>query len=201
MSLMFVCTTKMTQKKGGLNSTLFNYFSRTTMIKLLTIALVLISLATVAQTRVGAHLGYGTEVESLAIGVNAEFFVAEKISIAPSFTFFFPKKEDYDILGVTGTFKTSFWEINADGHYYFTDTDATTAFYGLAGLNLLGYKLTTEVDGAGSVSDSDTEFGINLDAGANFTMGNLMPFAEVKFETAGDGQLVLLAGLRFALGN
>lgn len=166
------------------------------MKKLLTIAFVLTSMASFAQTRVGGYLGYGSEVESLALGVNAEFFVAEKISIAPSFTFFFPKKDEF--FGVT--VKTSFWELNADGHYYFTDSDADVAFYGLAGLNLLGVKQTVESGGT-SDSASDTEFGLNLGAGANFTMGNLMPFAEVKFETVGDGQLVLLAGLRFALGN
>lgn len=166
--------------------------------QLLVIALSLVTLASFGQSKkIGGHLGYGSEVESLAIGVNAEFFVTEKISVAPSFTFFFPKKEDVPFGSITATF----WELNADGHYYFTEADSDLSFYGLAGLNLLGVKVKTKIDGGGSDSEGDTELGLNLGAGVNFTAGNLKPFAELKYETVGDGQVVITAGLRFPLGN
>ena len=37
-----------------------------------------------SETKLGALLAYGTEVESIGIGANAEFPIVEKLTISPS---------------------------------------------------------------------------------------------------------------------
>lgn len=69
--------------------------------KILTITAVFIfafALNSMAQTRVGGGLAYGTEIENVGINGNAQFFVKENIAIAPGFVFFFPK--DFGIVDI-----------------------------------------------------------------------------------------------------
>lgn len=46
---------------------------------------------------------------------------------------------------------------------------------------------------------SDGRFGLNLGAGANFELGGITPFAEIKYVIIDEGQLVLGAGVKFNL--
>ncbi len=131
--------------------------------------------------KIGVFLGYGTEVEELGIGINGEFNINSKVSIAPSFIYWFPEDP------------ISWWEFNANAHYYFTKAGSAD-FYGLAGINLFGYN----VDGA----DGESEVGFNLGAGANFNIGkNWEPFTELKFVLGDADQLGLFFGAKFKLGN
>jgi outer membrane immunogenic protein len=131
--------------------------------------------------KIGVFLGYGTEVEELGIGVNGEFNINSKVSIAPSFIYWFPEDP------------ISWWEFNANVNYYFT-TAGSADFYGLAGINLFGYN----VDGA----DGESEVGLNLGAGANFNIGkNWEPFTELKFVIGDADQLGLFFGAKFKLGK
>ncbi len=146
------------------------------------------------DTRIGAMLAYGTEIENPGIGVNAEFGVLDKLSISPSFIYFFPKGE--------GDFKVKWYEISANVNYYFMQDNID--FYGLAGLNytivsvpsisfggMFGETIKTE-------SVSDGRFGLNLGAGANFHIGSsILPFAELKYVIIDGGQLVIAAGIKF----
>lgn len=142
-----------------------------------------------AQTKVGVFLGYGSEIETLALGANAEFPVNSKLSIAPGLVFFLPNDG--------GAYKTSMWEINGNVNYYFV-TDGSVNFYGLAGLNIAGVKVNYDNDLF--EDQSDTEVGINLGVGANFDIGkNFMPFGEVKYAISDFDQLAIFFGLRFKL--
>lgn len=131
--------------------------------------------------KIGAMLGYGTEVEALGLGVNGEFNINSKVSISPSFIYWF-----VDNVNV--------WEFNANVNYYFT-TAGSADFYGLAGINLLGAK----VEGA---EDGNSEVGLNLGAGCNFNIGkNWEPFTEVKFVIGDADQLGLFFGAKFKLNG
>ena len=128
--------------------------------------------------KIGVMLGYGTEVEELGLGINGEFSINEKVSISPSFVYWFPEDP------------ISWWEFNANVNYYFTKAGSAD-FYGLAGINLFGYKY----DG-----DGQSEVGLNLGAGANFNIGkNWEPFTELKFVIGDADQLGLFFGAKFKI--
>ncbi|MBV6644076.1 MAG: outer membrane beta-barrel protein [Cyclobacteriaceae bacterium] len=146
------------------------------------VVVILMSTSANAQSRVGAGLAYGNEIESAGIGVNGEFFATDKLSISPSFIFYFPKND------------VDYWEINGNVNYYFTDGAA--AVYGLAGLNLS--RISVDLGPFGDASDS--ELGVNLGIGSNFDIGSsILPFAEAKYVISDADQLSLLAGVRFSL--
>ncbi len=138
------------------------------------------------ESRIGGLLAYGTEIQNLGIGVNAEFPIAGKLTIAPSFIFYLPKDE----AGV----KINWFEVNGNVNYYFVDQDGL-GVYGLGGLNYSSVKVS-----AGGYSISDGQVGLNLGAGANFDIGSsVLPFAELKYVIMNGGQLVLAAGVKFSL--
>jgi outer membrane immunogenic protein len=149
--------------------------------------------------RAGVHLAFGSEIEQVGLGVNGEFFVAEKVSIAPELNLFFPEKNTYNNGAFKSTYKYSTWSICGDVHYYFVSNDKI-GFYGLAGLNLAVARWSTKINTnpPQDNSDSDSELGLNLGVGANFTVpGKIIPFGQVKYETNYE-QLLLQAGIRFA---
>ena len=143
------------------------------------------------DTRLGVMLAYGTEVENLGLGVNAEFPVMEDLTIAPSFVYYFPQGDYFggDL---------NWWELNANANYYLVDNE-NLGFYGLAGLNYS--HISFDYDTAfGSVDSSDGEFGLNLGVGANFNLNsNITPFAEARYVIIDGSQLVIAAGVKFDL--
>ncbi|MCC8360039.1 outer membrane beta-barrel protein [Salinimicrobium sediminilitoris] len=145
------------------------------------------------DTKMGAMAAYGTEIENLGLGVNAEFPVLENLSISPAFIYYFPKDE----AGVS----LNWWEINGNANYYFMNSESL-GFYGIAGLNYTHVKF--DIDDApfadSSMETSDGRFGLNLGAGANFDIGSsITPFAEAKYVIIDGSQLVLAAGVKFNL--
>ncbi|MDV3307454.1 MAG: porin family protein [Cyclobacteriaceae bacterium] len=152
-----------------------------------------ISVTASAQTRIGGLLGFGSEIESLALGAVGEFMIQDNMGISPQVVFFFGKKE--------GDFKESLWEINGNFNYYFLQENVD--LYGLLGLNIASYKV--KYDGPSlpgfSASASDTEIGLNLGLGANFPVSNdsILPFAELKYVISDFDQLCIYAGVKFIL--
>lgn len=152
-----------------------------------------VSLTASAQTRVGGLLGYGSEIESLALGAVGEFMIKENMGISPQVVFFFGKKQ--------GDVKSSMWEINGNFNYYFLQENID--LYGILGLNIASYKV--KYDGPAlpgfSASASDTEIGLNLGLGANFPVSNdsILPFAELKYVISDFDQLAIFAGVKFIL--
>src|SRR5690606_19569475 len=84
------------------------------------------------DTRIGVMVGYGTEIENIGIGANAEFGIAENLSISPSLIYYLPKSE--------GPIKVNWFEINGNANYYFLN-DGEFDVYGLAGLNYSNVKV------------------------------------------------------------
>lgn len=147
------------------------------------------------ETRIGAMLAYGTEIENLGIGANAEFGILDKISISPSFIYYLPKDN--------GSINVTWFEFNANGNYYFMQ-DEKFDVYGLAGLNYT--HVSVKYDGpsfegyGGDISNSDGRIGLNLGGGANLNLsGNITPFAELKYVIIDGGQLVIAAGVKFSI--
>ncbi|WP_225037052.1 outer membrane beta-barrel protein [Winogradskyella sp. SM1960] len=164
---------------------------------LVTVSLIYLSssivLSAQSETKIGAFFAYGTEIENIGIGANAEFPIADKLTISPSFIYYLPKDES----GI----KINWFEINANANYYFLDEDSI-GVYGFAGLNYSSIKV--KYDDAfgflGDFSSSDGRLGLNLGAGANFDIGsNITPFAELKYVIIDGGQLVIAAGVKFNL--
>ncbi|MEM7107403.1 MAG: outer membrane beta-barrel protein [Bacteroidota bacterium] len=151
----------------------------------LLIVFVLCSVAYVnAQSRIGGGFAYGTEIEEFGIQVNGEFFLKSDLAIAPDFNYFFAEDP------------VSFWTINADVHYYFSESGAVS-LYGLGGFNLA--TISVDSDLAGS-DNSSTEFGVNLGIGANFDINAaITPFTQLKFVISDFDQAVLAFGVRFPL--
>lgn len=146
------------------------------------------------DTRIGGLVAYGTEIENVGFGANAEFGVMKNLSISPSFIYYLPKEE--------GRVKATWFEGNANANYYFLEDEGFDV-YGLAGLNYTHVKVKSDMPsfggyGGGSASATDSRFGLNLGAGANFKLqGSIMPFAELKYVIIDDGQLVIAAGVKF----
>src|SRR5690606_16297649 len=145
------------------------------------------------STRIGGFLAFGSEIETIGFGANAEFPIMENLTISPGFIFYLPKDEVY--------VKMTIFELNANANYYFINDD-TFGIYGLAGLNYTNVKVRVEDFGfgLGDTSSNEGKFGLNLGGGANFNLGkNWMPFAELKYVLSDYDQLVFLAGVKFNL--
>lgn len=145
-----------------------------------------------AQTKVGVHFGYGSEIDRPLIGANAEFGITDKISIAPDFTYYFTEKISY--------VKTSMWELNANAHYYFMDKDKLKVF-GLGGLNYTHAKVTWDgpVWGfGGESSESDSEIGFNLGGGATYDLTDkIQAFSTLKYTIGSTDQVAIFIGARY----
>jgi outer membrane immunogenic protein len=148
--------------------------------------LVVGSITTYAQSKIGGGLAYGTDIEEPGLFIQGEFHIKSNLSIAPDVIIYFVD----DSPGV----KRGFWEFNANVNYYFTEGAARV--YGLAGLNYA--TATVDIDGFGD--DSNSELGINLGIGANFDINSpIEPFTEFKLTVSDFDQAVLKFGIKYKL--
>ncbi len=151
---------------------------------LASVVLCLLAAHSVSAQKIGGFLAYGSEIESLGIGVNGEFNVAQKLTISPSFVFYFPNND------------VTWLELNGNLNYYLLREGID--FYGLAGLNLaiLSYASNSPYYEGGS----NSEIGLNLGFGVNFDVGqSFKPFAEMKYTISDFDQLGIFFGLKFNL--
>jgi len=157
------------------------------MKKLLVIVLMFIGFTQLqAQTRFGAQVNVSTSsAATFGIGGHAEIFLNDQMSIQPAFDYYFSKESAPGV-------SVSYWAINGDFHYYFTDD--SPKFYGIGGLSY--FNSNVSISGGGYVySGAGSTFGVNIGAGASFGA----PFAELKYNSPLAG-LVVTVGYRFG-GN
>ena len=160
------------------------------MKKIITLIAVLIGLtgAAQAQSRLGVMGGYGGRFASPALGGNGEFFITDDISLAPSILHYFP---------ITRNNATKTWlELNFDGHYYLYYQDVFQ-FYALGGLNFTALEFKDKItDDTHHEGNLNVNFGggMNLDFGEDF-----FPFSEIKYTLGTNNQLVIVAGIKFAI--
>lgn len=121
---------------------------------LFSLALVfLFSMGVSAQTgskEIMPKIGYQTEAERFLIGLEGRYFLTDNIRLAPSVEFLLPKDH------LTGL------DVNFNAHYVFPFEGGFKA-YPLVGLNVMNNRFSWEGESA-----SDTMFGLNLGAGAQY---------------------------------
>lgn len=176
---------------------------------LLTLACAMTSLFASAQAKtaaVGLNLNYGTEIESLGLGVKGSYCFTDHIRGEASFNYFFPKDH------------FTMWEINANAHYLFNIGDKFKV-YPLVGLtyvhgHLSGFdtpdydggdwgwgapmrKANGEINSDGSYDTG--KFGVNLGGGAQYDLtDNFMLNFEVKYSLVSDlDQCVISLGAAY----
>lgn len=153
---------------------------------LLTLACAMTSLFASAQAKtaaVGLNLNYGTEIESLGLGVKGSYCFTDHIRGEASFNYFFPKDH------------FTMWEINANAHYLFNIGDKFKV-YPLVGLTYVHGHWSNKY----SVESNNTgKFGVNLGGGAQYDLtDNLMLNFEVKYSLVSDlDQCVISLGAAY----
>jgi len=162
--------------------------------KKIALALILLAVFGVtakAQTRVAPMLGYATKYSQPALGGNAEFFIEDKISISPSMLLYFPESHQNSRWGYV--------EFNLNGNYYFYSKDVFE-FYAIGGLNYSRVRYKDKINGDNSYSDDNIN--LNIGGGINFKVDtDLLPFSEIRYVLGGTDQAVIVAGVKFTIGN
>ncbi len=133
-----------------------------------------------SQLRVGAGLGWGSEIEELGINFNGEYKFLDYYSGESNITIFF----------IEGN--SSFWTLNLDGHYHFMGNEAGP--YGLVGLNIATFELDF---GFRDFDASTTEIGLNIGGGYSANVGRWNPFGDVKYVISDFDQLVIRVGVKY----
>lgn len=123
---------------------------------------------------IGGNLSYGTEIESVGLGVKYQYHITDQIRIEPSMDYFF--KND----------GLSMFDINANVHYLFP-VAGNVRLYPLAGFTYTNWHLDLGKVGDYNVSGSDGKFGVNLGAGAEFNLvANWVMNLEIKYQLISD---------------
>jgi outer membrane immunogenic protein len=158
---------------------------------ILSLTLITATVSFAQHKRVGALLGYGTQIENFGIGAIGDFSIGDtKFSASPSFIYYFTEKNTI--------VKTNVWEINANVNYEFFNNDMVFV-YGLAGLNYTHVTAKTDIPMFGSAKASDGNVGLNIGGGVNFAVSDsLVPFAELKYAISEFDQLLIAAGVKFS---
>ncbi len=81
------------------------------------------------KLKLGAHLGYATDISNVGFGIDGVYSINDKFDIAADLDFY-PKKDF-----------VSWTAVNANAHYNFTNNTESANFYALGGLELLFAKL------------------------------------------------------------
>ncbi|GAP73166.1 hypothetical protein SAMD00024442_65_1 [Candidatus Symbiothrix dinenymphae] len=130
------------------------------------------------EMAVGLNFGLGTsEMHGIAVGAKFNYGVTDHFRVSPSFNYFL------------GNSIFSAWEVNADFHYLFNATEKF-AIYPLAGISYAGWDQTIpsiSVGGytAGGGSASTGVFGVNLGAGADFSLTDAIAIGlEARYNVA-----------------
>lgn len=155
---------------------------------------------------IGAGLAYGSGVgfggdfdNDLGLRVDGYYGLTPEVRIGGDFTFYLPKSDEQSFGGTTVETTATVWELNLNGNYIFYNEDEVL-IYGLGGINITG--VSTEQSGGGtSQSNSDSEVGLNLGGGVEYTMDFGALFGELKLGNLGGDadQFVLGAGVRFGI--
>lgn len=147
--------------------------------------------------KVGGGFIYGTDIEELGLQVNGVIDLpVTNLRAAADIGFFFVE----DI----GDIDSNFWTFNANAHYLF-DAIPSATVYGLAGLNFATASVSGDltIPGVGTTSfdDSSTEVGLNVGGGAEFGLGPVDAFTELKYVLGDASQVVFTAGVRLGIGK
>lgn len=143
---------------------------------------------------VGAQLVFGSETNSIGVGVKGQYYFTDQIRGEGSFDYFLKNK------GI------SMWDINANVHYLF-DVANKVKVYPLAGLGYTNWSYTNDVivrengnERMTKYKGSNGRLAINLGGGAEYELTkDLSVNAELKYQIVSNNysQLVLGVGVAY----
>ena len=156
---------------------------------LLLVCAAVMSLSASAQAgdkALGAQLVFGSETNSIGLGVKGQYYFTDQLRGEVSVDYFFKNK------GV------SMWDINANVHYLIDVADKFKV-YPLAGLGYTNWSYKYEFPGLPVVEGSDGRLAINLGGGAEYELTkDLRVNAELKYQIISNyNQLVLGVGVAY----
>lgn len=147
---------------------------------------VLVSSFCFAQKQLGVSAVYGTEAETVGLGLRGVIILDENFSLVPEIVAFLPKKRDLSVgENQLGESTTNMVLFNADVHYTFDLYIKNLEIYALAGFNYTEVNndvdlLTTDTIEFGQLQESGV--GANVGGGTRYTLtNNLYLFAEAKY--------------------
>lgn len=150
--------------------------------------------------KAGVGLMYGSEIEKIGLRVDGVYQINDEFRAVADLGIFMPDKTD---LGGGDEVTITWWEFNANANYIFlSDEESGLTAYALGGLNFTTLRWSYSGDNSGMFNDnSETEFGLNIGAGAEYNLDFADLFGELKFVIGDADQLNIGIGLRFPLGN
>jgi outer membrane protein X len=141
----------------------------------------------------------GDETTLAGVGAKFQYNITNPIRLEGSFSYFFPKKDEMRIMGISVETSLSMLDFNVNGHYLIPLTDRVTV-YPLAGLGMVSMKMKGNALG-GLVNEtvSENNFGVNLGGGIDFKISDAIIFnVEAKYKLIQDGGIYFAsAGLAF----
>ncbi|ERJ78130.1 porin family protein [Prevotella melaninogenica] len=156
---------------------------------LLLVCAAVMSLSASAQAgdkALGAQLVFGSETNSLGLGVKGQYYFTDQIRGEASVDYFFKNK------GV------SMWDVNANVHYLFDVADKFKV-YPVAGLGYTNWSYKVEYDNVTLAKGTDGRLAVNLGGGAEYELTkDLSVNAELKYQIISHyNQLVLGVGVAY----
>lgn len=135
------------------------------------------------QVFFGPQLSWGDDAD-IGIGGRVEGLLSNShLMITGTFDWFFPDNDNID-----------YWEINGNLAYRFDIRNSPNIHpYAGGGLNVAHVS----VDGPNDLNGSDTDLGLNLVGGSEFTAGGVKPFVELRVSIEGGDQFVITGGVLF----
>lgn len=161
--------------------------------------------AAAGEIIVGGGIGYGSDIEMPGLQIGGYYALDGKLSrlrVGGDVDGFLPNSDR----GVGGDAKVTWFDINANAQYMLPvlPEDSPLSFYGMAGLNFAIVHASFTYDpgvNQRDISTSDVKPGVNLGGGGEYDIGFAAVYGELKYVISKADQLVIFAGLRFALPN
>ena len=161
---------------------------------------ILVSSIGYTQNQLGVSTVYGTEIETLGIGLRGVIIANENFSFVPEVVAFLPKEQELTIDGNQfGEATTNMILFNADVHYTFDVYIKNLEIYALAGFNYT--EVNNDVEGFDSneidfFQLQESGLGANLGGGLRYAISNnLFLFAESKYTINDINQTVFNLGI------
>ncbi len=142
------------------------------------------------QIAVNAGFAYGFTIEEPGLRVGATYFLSEDMRVGGDLTYWFVDSH----AGVDFTYL----EFNGNFNYLFHKEDELI-IYGIGTLGIHYADVSSPQTEWGGGSYSDTELGLGIGGGIEYSLGGFSIFAEPKLFLTGFDQLKFNVGARFYL--
>ncbi len=146
------------------------------------------------------NIGSGSDLTNFGLGVKFQYGITKEIRLEPSFNYFFEASN------------VSMWDLGVNAHYLFRNSsNKSLTLYPIAGLALVGTKLTIETDPiymdgelivpGTSTSATGSDIGINFGGGIEYKLNSKVSLSgEAKYQVVEDySRFIISGGINFYL--